>query len=462
MGTLARRGHRAPALLVRGRLERVDGVASLVAEKFTPLDLGSLVPPSRLPLTDPPGGGRGAWTHRTGLGEHASGACRGPESLRRRGLAPVRWRTLLLGWQGDDLALLAVAVTVALAACYLFGGRRLAARGRRWSGWRTAAFLGGAALVVVAIDSGLASYDDSVFELHALQHELLMNLAPILFALSAPATLALQALRRDHQRLLLRALHSRAFAAISFPPLAAALSYGLMIVYFLSSFYGLSQRHPLLHDATHLVFLVSGCLYWWPVVGVDPSRWRLSFPARLGYLATGIPVTALLGLGLTTGGSIDPAVHTAADTRAGGAVLWVVGELVTLGAIAVVLVQLMHADERAAARYDRRMAHEAANAAARHRPRGRGGRRGRAGGPGAGRPPTPSTEGPGPNLASCRSSSSTSLDTKRTRRLTTRSSAPSPPAGSCGSTCRSRTSTTTPCCRKHWACPTTPWTRRCR
>ncbi|MGA2520661.1 MAG: error-prone DNA polymerase [Acidimicrobiales bacterium] len=38
----------SPALLVRGRLERVDGVVSVVAEKITPLDLGSLaLQPSR-------------------------------------------------------------------------------------------------------------------------------------------------------------------------------------------------------------------------------------------------------------------------------------------------------------------------------------------------------------------------------------------------------------------------------
>jgi len=39
---------RSPALLVRGRLERVDGVVSVVAEKISPLDLGPApLPPSR-------------------------------------------------------------------------------------------------------------------------------------------------------------------------------------------------------------------------------------------------------------------------------------------------------------------------------------------------------------------------------------------------------------------------------
>ena len=38
----------APALLVRGRLERLDGSVSVTAETFTRLDLGELaLPPSR-------------------------------------------------------------------------------------------------------------------------------------------------------------------------------------------------------------------------------------------------------------------------------------------------------------------------------------------------------------------------------------------------------------------------------
>ena len=40
VGAVAPRGPGAPALLVRGRLERVDGVVSVVAEKIVPLDLG--------------------------------------------------------------------------------------------------------------------------------------------------------------------------------------------------------------------------------------------------------------------------------------------------------------------------------------------------------------------------------------------------------------------------------------
>ncbi|MGA2522362.1 MAG: cytochrome c oxidase assembly protein, partial [Acidimicrobiales bacterium] len=134
----------------------------------------------------------------------------------------------------------------------------------------------------------------------------------------------------------------------------------------LTPFYAFSLRHPLVHDLTHLHFLVSGCLFWWLVVGVDPSRWRLSFPAKLGILAAGIPVTAILGVALTGASvSIAPQFHSVADTRQGGSILWIVGELTTLVAMGIIVYQWMLNEERQAARNDRQLdAAEAAEAAA--------------------------------------------------------------------------------------------------
>ena len=74
------------------------------------------------------------------------------------------------------------------------------------------------------------------------------------------------------------------------PSSSRLVSYTLMLAYFLSGFYTFSEEHPLVLGITNVVFLVAGCLYWWPVVGLDPSRWKLSFPgeARLpGHRDTG-------------------------------------------------------------------------------------------------------------------------------------------------------------------------------
>jgi putative copper resistance protein D len=268
----------------------------------------------------------------------------------------VKLHTLLLGWQTDALSLVALAIEVALAAWYVVSVRRLARRGRHWSSWRTASFLGATVLVVVAAQSGLAAYDDQVFAVHVVQHLLLMNFAPILYALAAPVTLALQASDRPTQEKLLKVLHFPLVEFLTSPWLVVPVSYATMIVYFLSPFYAFSLRHPLIHDLSHLHFLVSGCLLWWLVVGIDPSRWRLSFPAKLGILALGIPVTAILGIALTGARtSIAPQFHTVADTHQGGSILWIVGEITTLVAMGIIVFRWMQHEERQAARADRQL-----------------------------------------------------------------------------------------------------------
>ena len=210
------------------------------------------------------------------------------------------------------------------------------------------------ALVVIAVQSGLAAYDDQVFAAHVVQHLLLMNFAPILYALSAPVTLALQASDRPTQQRLLKVLHHPVVEFVTNPVFVVVVAYGTMIGYFLTPFYNFSLEHPLVHDLTHLHFLVSGCLFWWLVVGRDPSRWRLSYPVKLGILAVGIPVTAVLGVSLTGARDLDrPALPHRGRHPAGGSILWVVGELTTFVAMALIVYQWMRFEEREAVRADR-------------------------------------------------------------------------------------------------------------
>jgi putative copper resistance protein D len=273
---------------------------------------------------------------------------------------PIRLHTLLTGWQTNSLSVIALTIEVGMAVWYVVSVRRLATRGRHWSPWRTASFLGGTVLVIVAVQSGLAAYDDQVFAVHVVQHLLLMNFAPILFALSAPMTLALQASNRTTQQALLKVLHHPVVELVTNPVFVVVVVYGTMIVYFLTPFYNLSLEHPLLHDLSHLHFLVSGGLFWWLVVGRDPSRWRLSHPVKLGILAIGIPVNAVLGITLTGArASVAARFHTVADTHRGGAILWVVGEITTVIAMAIIVYQWMQYEERQAVRADRQLESQA-------------------------------------------------------------------------------------------------------
>lgn len=277
----------------------------------------------------------------------------------------VSLHTLLTGWQTGALAFVALAVELVLAGWYVRAARRLRARGRRWSTWRTVSFLSGTVLVVLAAQSGLASYDDSVFTVHVVQHLLLMNFAPILYALGAPMTLALQASSRRTQTVLLKVLHHPVVEVVTHPAVVVTMASATMVVYFLTPLYQLSLEHPLLHDYAHLHFLVSGALYWWLIVGLDPSRWLLAHPRKLAMLAVGIPVSAIMGIALTGARtSVAPLFHTVGDTHTGGSILWVAGELTTLVAMGIVVGQWMRYEERAALRADRRADAEAAAEAA--------------------------------------------------------------------------------------------------
>ncbi|MGH9298243.1 MAG: cytochrome c oxidase assembly protein [Acidimicrobiales bacterium] len=279
---------------------------------------------------------------------------------------PITLHQLLTGFQTDPLSLLATAVSFVVLCGYLGFRRRLQSRGRSWSDWRTASFAVGIVTIFVATGSGLASYDDSNFVLHVVQHLLLMNVAPILLALGAPVTLLLQSSERRATTRVLKVLHSRPVEALTHPVLVAVLAYVTMLVYFLTPIYTFAAAHPLVHDYVHLHFLLSGCLYWWPVVGLDPTRWRMSYPVRLGYLATGVPINAMIGIALTLNhASIDPRIHTLADTHAGGGVFWGISELILLAGIAVMYVQWSRWDDREAARADRRLDRELARSSGR-------------------------------------------------------------------------------------------------
>src|SRR5580693_1747929 len=154
---------------------------------------------------------------------------------------PIEGRALLLDWQ---LPPVAGSVLVASAAAYVWGVERLRRRGRSWPAARSASFAGGLAVLAVALCSGLAHYDTTVFSLHMVQHLLLAMAAPPLLALGAPVTLALQAGSRTVQRRLLAVLHSWPVAVITHPLVAWTLMGGSLVVLYFTSLYALSLRHP--------------------------------------------------------------------------------------------------------------------------------------------------------------------------------------------------------------------------
>lgn len=236
----------------------------------------------------------------------------------------VRLHVLLTGVQTGGPALATCGAELAGAALYVWGANRLAARGRRWPGRHTGAFLAGLAAIWVAVGSGLAAYDETSVTLHMVQHILLMMVAPPLLALGRPVALATSASRRPVQVRINRLMRSRLVGALTHPVPASALYFGTMWLMLADQrVYDYLIGHEGVHQASHGLLLVVGLLYWAPLVAPDASRHRLSHPARVMLLLLSMPLEALPGVIMRFRSSPIAVINNLVDTRTAGEVFLV-------------------------------------------------------------------------------------------------------------------------------------------
>jgi putative membrane protein len=273
------------------------------------------------------------------------------------GMAHVEFslHNALTKWEFSAFPLAVIVVLIALAVWYLRADWRLAARGRRWSGARTASFMCGLVAVDLALQSPVAAMTGSYFQAHVLQHLLLMVVGPPLLALGAPSTLLLQTSSRETKQRWLRFLRSSPFAVLSHPVVVWWLYYGSMFAFFLTFLLNFAMLHMWLMDIINVGFLMGATLFWWPMVGVDPIiHWKMGYPARMLNILLGSGVEAFLGVAILNSHKPVASMYTLSSTKAGGGLLWAATEVVTLGAFLPIYLQWMRSEERVAARSDLR------------------------------------------------------------------------------------------------------------
>jgi putative membrane protein len=166
---------------------------------------------------------------------------------------------------------------------------------------RLAAFSTGLLCIWIAIGSPLAGLDAVSLTVHMVQHLLLMTIAPPLILLGAPAVILLRGLPQSIPRHVLRpVLRSSAFKRLGHTLtnpvicwLAAAL---VLICWHVPAVFELAMQLDWLHKLEQASFLVSGLLFWWPVILPWPTsaKWpRWSMPLYL-FCAT-LPCDILSG-----------------------------------------------------------------------------------------------------------------------------------------------------------------------
>ncbi|MBA3265217.1 MAG: cytochrome c oxidase assembly protein [Nocardioidaceae bacterium] len=279
----------------------------------------------------------------------------------------ISWEQVFSAWTFEPAPIAAVVV-VGLAYCS--GVWALRRRGDRWPPSRTATFLGGGLVsMLVATCSSLAAYDTVLLSMHMVQHMVLSMVAPIFLALGAPVTLALRSLPQRPRRLLLRLLHSRLATVVSFPPVTLALFIVSPWVLYFSGWYPATLESAALHQLLHLHFVLVGCLFFWPLLGLDPVPGRVAYPLRVLTVFATLPFHAFLGVTIMAMREViagdwyyslprDWPPSPMDDQHLAGGILWGFGDIVGLVMLGVLFVQWVRSSNREAAHEDRRLDRE--------------------------------------------------------------------------------------------------------
>ena len=135
---------------------------------------------------------------------------------------------------------------------------------------RLAAFLGGLAVLWIAVASPLANLDDELLIAHMLQHLLIMTVAAPLILLGAPRRLG------------------RYFIH---PAICWLAGTAAVLVWHIPTCFELGMSSGVWHLVEQVSFLAAGLLFWWPIVQSSARFPEWSAPLYL-FVAT-IPCDAL-------------------------------------------------------------------------------------------------------------------------------------------------------------------------
>jgi len=282
--------------------------------------------------------------------------------------SPPTVSRLLLDWRFD---LVFGTAAIVLAAVYILGVRRLARRGDAWPVGRTVAWFAGCAVLLFDTSSGVGRYSTAMFSVHMSSHMVLSMLVPVLLALGGPMTLALRALPASKadappgpREWLLAALHSRVSRFFTHPLIALGVFVGSFYALYLGGLFDALVGYHTAHVLMNAHFLVSGYLFYWLVIGIDPAPRKLPPVGKLGMVFAALPFHAFFGVILMSYAHVIAGPYYRSlgltwnadllgDQRLGGGIAWAAGEIPLVLVMVALLIQWSRADERTARRTDR-------------------------------------------------------------------------------------------------------------
>jgi len=219
--------------------------------------------------------------------------------------------------------------------------------------WRTASMFAGLAATWLAVASPIGAGDERLLTFHMVQHLLLMTIAPPLIFLGEPGLAVWHGAARPP----LRAAFTRSplwprlggFAkALGQPAVCWLAATATLVGWHIPAAFALAMRSPAGHAVEQASFLVSGLLFWWPVVWPWPSRSEPQWSTVLYLFLATLPCDILSGFLVFSDRVAYPVYLSTSsplavlgDQQCAGALMWTVVTLVYLVAGTIVSTQLL-------------------------------------------------------------------------------------------------------------------------
>lgn len=264
-------------------------------------------------------------------------------------------------------------IAILLTAGYLYGVWRVRRAGGNWSTTRTVFWLLGTLTLLVTMSSGLGMNMGAAYSIHMIVHMILSMVVPLFLALGCPLTLIMKAYAPGEPGQ--PSAHDIVYAYTQSPLLRFITHPVVNLAQFLFFFYILYLIIPLYEvmiseHAGHLimnwVFLISGYLYFWEVVGKDPLPVQRPAAIRLAWLVGSMPfhlfagiylmqLTTIMGYDFYMSLGLPWELNLLEDQRVGGGIGWASGSF-PLGLVFLILFFEWRREDRVIeTEYDRRV-----------------------------------------------------------------------------------------------------------
>jgi putative membrane protein len=259
-------------------------------------------------------------------------------------------------------------LTIVVALVYLRGWLHLRSTSLNVTeAWRAGSFVLGLISIWVAVGSPISTWDETSLTSHMVQHLLLMTFGAPLILLSEPVMLLLHGLPRRFVRSIIGPLFrwqpvQQLGRALARPALCWLAAVAALVIWHVPAAFTLGMKSETWHVVEHASFLLTGLLFWWPVVQPWPSVLRRPDWSIVLYLFLATLPCDVLSAFLVFSERVAYPVYVStppqsslsvlADQECAGALMWTCVTIVYLLAGTILSTRLLSPQSSAATEID--------------------------------------------------------------------------------------------------------------